>query len=83
MEQSKSRLIQLTYYKTLKRKLFGEVGVKVKDNLIYVRNTPFEKENVYKVNDIVFLCEFDNDEPYIKSPDEGSKGLLDDNRGDI
>ena len=56
--------------RTLRRELYEEVGVKVKDKIIYVRNTSFEIENVGEVVDIVFLCEFEEGEPYIKSPDE-------------
>ncbi|MEI2467882.1 hypothetical protein V8V74_26975 [Niallia taxi] len=56
--------------KTLRRELYEAVVVKVKDNLIYVRNTSFEIENGCEVVDIVFLCEFEDGEPY-------------DNRGDI
>lgn len=55
---------------TLRRELFEEVGVKVKANIKYVRNTSFEIENGSEVIDIVYLCEFDEGEPYAKSPDE-------------
>jgi 8-oxo-dGTP diphosphatase len=56
--------------RTLKRELFEEVGVKVKDPLDYVRNTSFILEDERVVVDIVFLCEFDFGEPYAKSTDE-------------
>ncbi|MBM7587039.1 8-oxo-dGTP pyrophosphatase MutT (NUDIX family) [Bacillus pakistanensis] len=56
--------------RTLKRELFEEVGVNVKDSLTYVRNTSFILEDGRIVVDIVFLCEFDHGEPYAKSPDE-------------
>jgi 8-oxo-dGTP diphosphatase len=56
--------------RTLKRELFEEVGVKVKDQLQFVRNTSFSLENGSEVIDIVFLCEFDQGEPFAKSPDE-------------
>lgn len=59
--------------KTLRRELYEEVGVKVKDKLIYVRNTSFEIENGCEVVNIVFLCEFEEGEPYIKSPAEVDK----------
>lgn len=56
--------------RTLKRELFEEVGVKVKDQLEFVRNTSFRLENGSEVIDIVFLTEFDQGEPFAKSPDE-------------
>jgi 8-oxo-dGTP diphosphatase len=55
---------------TLKRELFEEVGVRVKDPLNYIRSTSFLIENGSEVIDIVFLCEFDYGEPYVKSVDE-------------
>ncbi|HWJ78629.1 MAG TPA: NUDIX domain-containing protein [Niallia sp.] len=56
--------------RTLRRELDEEVGVKVKDSMTYVRNTSFVLENGSEVVDVVFLCEFDYGEPFIKSPDE-------------
>ncbi|QFG00024.1 NUDIX domain-containing protein [Psychrobacillus glaciei] len=56
--------------RTLRRELFEEVGVEVKDPIQYVRNTSFVLANGKEVVDIVFLCEFDKGEPYAKSPDE-------------
>ncbi|WP_391203474.1 NUDIX hydrolase [Psychrobacillus sp. L4] len=56
--------------RTLRRELFEEVGVEVKDPIQYVRNTSFVLANDKEVVDIVFLCEFDKGEPYAKSPDE-------------
>lgn len=56
--------------RTLKRELFEEVGVKVKDKMEFVRNTSFSIENGSEVIDIVFLCEFEEGEPFAKSPDE-------------
>lgn len=56
--------------RTIKRELFEEVGVKVKDKIKFVRNTSFILDNGSEVIDIVFLCEFDKGEPYVKSPDE-------------
>jgi 8-oxo-dGTP pyrophosphatase MutT (NUDIX family) len=54
----------------LRRELFEEVGVEVKEPILYVRNTSFVLANGKEVVDIVFLCEFDTGEPYAKSPDE-------------
>lgn len=56
--------------RTLRRELFEEVGVEVKESIQYVRNTSFVLANGKEVVDIVFLCEFDQGEPYAKSPDE-------------
>ncbi|WP_391117023.1 NUDIX hydrolase [Psychrobacillus sp. L3] len=56
--------------RTLRRELFEEVGMEVKDPIQYVRNTSFVLANGKEVVDIVFLCEFDKGEPYAKSPDE-------------
>lgn len=56
--------------RTLRRELFEEVGVEVKDLIQYVRNTSFVLASGKEVVDIVFLCEFDKGEPYVKSPDE-------------
>lgn len=55
--------------RTLRRELLEEVGTTVKAKLTFVRNTSFTLEND-DVIDIVFLCEFDEGEPYAKSPDE-------------
>jgi 8-oxo-dGTP diphosphatase len=56
--------------RTIKRELYEEVGVKVKDKIKFVRNTSFKLENGNEVIDIVFLCEFDKGEPFAKSSDE-------------
>ncbi|RKL64720.1 DNA mismatch repair protein MutT [Salipaludibacillus neizhouensis] len=56
--------------RTLRRELFEEVGVKVKDNMDYVRNTSFKLDNGSVVIDIVFLCEFEEGEAFAKSPNE-------------
>lgn len=56
--------------RTLRRELFEEVGVKVKEKMEYVRNTSFKLDNGSEVIDIVYLCEFDEGEPFAKSPEE-------------
>ncbi|WP_433750589.1 NUDIX hydrolase [Falsibacillus pallidus] len=56
--------------RTLRRELFEEVGVTVKEKLDYVSNTSFKLHNDEEVIDIVFLCEFEEGEPFVKSPDE-------------
>lgn len=56
--------------RTLRRELFEEVGVRVKEKMEYVRNTSFKLDNGSEVIDIVYLCEFDEGEPFAKSPEE-------------
>lgn len=56
--------------RTLRRELFEEVGVKVKEKVYYVRNTSFTLDDGSEVVDIVFLCELEDGEPFVKSPDE-------------
>lgn len=56
--------------RTLRRELYEEVGVLVKEKMDYVRNTSFKIDNGTDVIDIVFLCEFKEGEPFAKSPDE-------------
>ncbi|RSD28842.1 NUDIX hydrolase [Mesobacillus subterraneus] len=56
--------------RTLKRELYEEVGVSIKDGVQYVRNTSFVLEDGREVLDLVFLCELTTGEPFAKSPDE-------------
>ncbi|TYS68082.1 NUDIX domain-containing protein [Sutcliffiella horikoshii] len=56
--------------RTLRRELMEEVGIKVHENMTYVRNTSFVLPDGREVVDIVFLCEWQSGEPYPKSPDE-------------
>ncbi|MCA1029644.1 NUDIX domain-containing protein [Bacillus timonensis] len=56
--------------KTIKREIFEEVGVIVRDDMYYVRNTTFVTDNGELVLDIVFLCEIEEGEPFVKSPNE-------------
>ncbi|RED52909.1 NUDIX hydrolase [Cohnella lupini] len=56
--------------RSIKRELFEEVGVKVKEKIRFVRDTSFSLDNGSEVIDIVFLCEFEEGEPFAKSPDE-------------
>lgn len=61
--------------RTLKRELYEEVGMVIKDEMHYVRNTTFMLNDGREVLDIVFLCEMDSGEPFVKSPDEVEKVL--------
>ncbi|MEH7237661.1 NUDIX hydrolase [Bacillus sp. JJ1562] len=56
--------------RTLRRELFEEVGVKVKEKVYYVRNTSFTLDDGSEVVDIVFLCEFAEGDPFVNSSDE-------------
>lgn len=56
--------------RTLKRELYEEVGINIKENVQYVRNTSFLLNDGKEVLDFVFYCEIDTGEPFVKSPDE-------------
>ncbi|MCM3572615.1 NUDIX domain-containing protein [Mesobacillus subterraneus] len=56
--------------RTLKRELFEEVGITIKDDVKYVRNTSFILPDGREVLDLVFYCEIAAGEPYPKSKDE-------------
>ncbi len=56
--------------KTLKREIFEEIGVTVKENLKYLHSTSFVTEKGDVVIDIIFLCEYDSGDFYAKQPDE-------------
>jgi 8-oxo-dGTP diphosphatase len=55
---------------TLKREIFEEVGVVIKDDVRFVGNSTFTIEGGREVLDNVFLCEIETGEPFVKSPDE-------------
>lgn len=61
--------------RTLKRELYEEVGITIKDNVQYVRNTTFMLGNGKEVMDFVFLCEIESGDPFAKSLDEVDKVL--------
>lgn len=56
--------------RTLKRELYEEVGINIKESVQYVRNTSFLLNDGKEVLDFVFYCEIDTGEPFVKSPDE-------------
>lgn len=56
--------------RTVKRELFEEVGVEVKENVTYVYSSSFVTDDDRPVINMVFLCEYDKGTPYSKSPDE-------------
>ena len=61
--------------RTVKREIFEEVGIHVKDRLNYVHSTSFVTDKGEHVVDIVFLCEYESGEAFCKSPDEVEKVL--------
>jgi 8-oxo-dGTP diphosphatase len=61
--------------RTLKRELYEEVGIVIKDRMQFVRNTTFMLIDGREVLDLVFLCEIESGEPFVKSPDEVEKVL--------
>lgn len=55
--------------RTLIREVEEEVGVTVSD-LAYVNSSSFVTDSGVSVIDIVFLCSYEEGEPYAKDPDE-------------
>lgn len=58
--------------RTLKREIFEEVGIEVKDTT-YVNSSSFVTDKGTHVIDIVFLCQDIAGEPYAKSAEEVGK----------
>ncbi|BBI33300.1 NUDIX hydrolase [Cohnella abietis] len=56
--------------RTVKRELYEEVGIEVKDNVTYVYSSSFIADDGCNVINVVFLCEYDRGTAYTKSPDE-------------
>ncbi|MCM3666192.1 NUDIX domain-containing protein [Mesobacillus subterraneus] len=56
--------------RTLKRELSEEVGITIKDDVQYIRNTSFLLKDGKEVLDLVFFCEIETGEPFVKSSDE-------------
>lgn len=56
--------------RTVKRELYEEVGVEVKEKVRYVYSSSFVTDDDRPVINVVFLCEYDKGTPYAKSPDE-------------
>lgn len=62
--------------KTLKREIFEEIGIKVKENLKYIHSTSFVTDNGEIVVDIIFLCEYESGVIFVKQPEEVEKVFL-------
>ncbi|MGG0719039.1 NUDIX domain-containing protein [Robertmurraya massiliosenegalensis] len=56
--------------RTVKREIYEEVGVKVKEQLKYVHCTSFVADSRKNVVDIVFLCEYESGKAIANSHDE-------------
>lgn len=56
--------------KTVKREIYEEVGIEVKQNPKYLYSSSFTLANGQHVLNIVFLCEYDKGTAHCKSPDE-------------
>ncbi|GGF96046.1 hypothetical protein GCM10010912_46200 [Paenibacillus albidus] len=56
--------------RTIKRELFEEVGIEIKDAVTFVYSSSFVTDDGYDVINMVFLCEYDRGTAYSKSPDE-------------
>jgi 8-oxo-dGTP diphosphatase len=56
--------------RTVKREIFEEVNVKVKEYLKYIHSTSFLADSGENVVDIVFLCEYESGKAIPKSRDE-------------
>ncbi|WP_232697486.1 NUDIX hydrolase [Brevibacillus daliensis] len=56
--------------RTVKREIYEEVGIEVKDAVTYIYSTSFMLDAGRHVINVVFLCEYDSGTAYSKSPDE-------------
>ncbi|WP_107840889.1 NUDIX domain-containing protein [Metasolibacillus meyeri] len=55
---------------TLKREIFEEIGVTIKEHLRYVHSTSFVTDQGEKVVNVIFLCEYDSGTCLSKQPEE-------------
>jgi len=56
--------------RTVKRELYEEVGIEIKDAVTFVYSSSFVTAAGCNVINMVFLCEYDSGIAYNKSPDE-------------
>ncbi|MBP2000832.1 8-oxo-dGTP pyrophosphatase MutT (NUDIX family) [Paenibacillus shirakamiensis] len=56
--------------RTVKRELYEEVGIEVKEGIHFVYSSSFVTDEGYNVINMVFLCEYDKGTAYSKAPDE-------------
>ncbi|MGG1399664.1 NUDIX domain-containing protein [Bacillus salipaludis] len=62
--------VQAILERTLIREVYEEVGARIKENMKLVSNSSFSIANGREVLNIVFLCELDQGEPFVKSLEE-------------
>ncbi|TSB45554.1 NUDIX hydrolase [Alkalicoccobacillus porphyridii] len=55
---------------TLRREIQEEVGIEVKEEMVYVHSSTFVSDQGVSVVMVVFLCEHQKGEAYVKSEDE-------------
>ena len=53
--------------RTVKREVWEEVGVRVKNNLKYIHSTSFTTDSGVNVINVVFLCEYQSGKAFFKS----------------
>ncbi|XOK64966.1 NUDIX hydrolase [Paenibacillus elgii] len=56
--------------RTVKRELYEEIGIEIKDAVTFVYSSSFVTEDGSNVINAVFLCEYDSGSAHRKSPDE-------------
>ncbi|GAA0370574.1 NUDIX hydrolase [Bacillus horti] len=56
--------------KTVRREVYEEVGVELKDTITYIYSSLFGLDDGRQVINVVLLCEYDKGTAYNKSPDE-------------
>jgi len=56
--------------RTVKRELYEEVGIEIKDAVTFVYSSSFVTNDGCNVINMVFLCEYDRGTAHSKSPDE-------------
>jgi 8-oxo-dGTP pyrophosphatase MutT (NUDIX family) len=56
--------------RTVKRELYEEVGIEIKDAATFVYSSSFVTKDGCNVINMVFLCEYDKGTAHSKSPDE-------------
>lgn len=56
--------------RTIKREIYEEVGIEIKDDVIYVYSSSFVLDDGRHVINVVFLCEYHKGTAHRKSPDE-------------
>ncbi|MFB0845244.1 NUDIX hydrolase [Paenibacillus oleatilyticus] len=56
--------------RTVKRELYEEIGIEIKDAVTFVYSSSFVTEDGSNVINAVFLCEYDSGTAHRKSPDE-------------